>query len=81
MAYLNDSKVECLVEMVIIGGFENGALYSGVGCSALNNYVRELLMDEGVTTRSSLVRLIANKARFGWFERMRRTKKTINEEI
>ena len=81
MAYITNTKVDEVVQMVVDGGFTVGPLYSGVSDKKLYQYVDALMRDEGLGSRPSLVKLIAKQSRFRWLELMRQTKKEVEGEL
>ncbi len=55
--------------------FEVGNLYSGSSLPDIARVVRDILADEGLSTRWSLCLMIARQARGMWFIRIQSTKK------
>ncbi len=53
--------------------FEAGNLYSGSCLPDIARRVRDILADEGLSTRWSLCLMIAKRARYMWFARIRNT--------
>lgn len=60
--------------------FEVGNLYSGSSLPDIARVVRDILADEGLSTRWSLCLMIAKRARFMWFARIRNTQARIRGE-
>ena len=72
MAYVPDRIAHDIARQTLTC-FEVGNLYSGSSLPDIARVVRDILADEGLSTRWSLCLMIAKRARYMWHARIRCT--------
>lgn len=76
MAYVSDERAY-MVARETLTAFTAGNLYSRSSLPDIARRVRDILADEGLSTRWSLCLMIAKQARAMWFARVRNTRAQI----
>ncbi len=72
MSYVPDRVAHDIARQALTC-FEVGNLYSGSCLPDIARVVRDILADEGLSTRWSLCLMIAKRARYMWHARIRST--------
>ena len=75
-AYVSDERAH-MVARETLAAFTAGNLHSRSSLLDIARRVRDILADEGLNTRWSLCVMIAKRARYMWFARVRNTKAQI----